>query len=85
MKTIPTPQALRAHYAKTALARMGIPFERGMQIEGVRIVVEGAAEIETKQLDSAAVEQRANRARDRPSRLTNAADSAPIECLVRRI
>lgn len=43
--TTPTTEALRAHYAKTALARMGIPFERGMQIEGVRIVVEGAARI----------------------------------------
>lgn len=39
----PTPEALRAHYAKTALARIGIPFERGMQIESVRIVVAGAA------------------------------------------
>lgn len=41
--TQPTAETLRAHYAKTALARMGIPFERGMRIESVRIVVEGAA------------------------------------------
>lgn len=41
-KTQSTTEALRAHYAKTALARMGIPFERGMQINAVRIVVEGA-------------------------------------------
>lgn len=38
-----SPDLLRAHYAKTALARMGIPFERGMQIEAVRIAIEGAA------------------------------------------
>lgn len=41
--TMPTTEALREHYAKTALARMGIPFERGMQIESVRLAVEGAA------------------------------------------
>lgn len=34
---------LHAHYARTALARMGIAFERGMAIAAVRIAVEGAA------------------------------------------
>lgn len=43
MKTTPTDNELRTHYARTALSRMGVPFERGMQIEAVRIVVEGAA------------------------------------------
>lgn len=42
MKTQPTDSELRAHYARTALARMGVPFERGMQVTPVRIVVEGA-------------------------------------------
>lgn len=37
------PADLRAHYARTALARMGIAFERGMAIAAVRIAVEGAA------------------------------------------
>lgn len=41
---IPISQAeLRTHYARTALARMGIEFERGMAIAAVRIAVEGAA------------------------------------------
>lgn len=38
--------SLRRHYARTALARMGIEYERGMQHEAVRIVVEGAAKAE---------------------------------------
>mgnify|MGYP001431474489 CR=1 FL=1 len=33
----------RAHYSNTALYRMGITFDLGMEIEAVRIVVEGAA------------------------------------------
>lgn len=37
---------LRRHYAATALARLGVPFERGMQIEAVRAVVEAAARVE---------------------------------------
>lgn len=41
-------EALRAHYAQTALARMGVPFERGMEIEAVRIAVEGAARAGSK-------------------------------------
>jgi len=43
MKIMPTDAELRAHYARTALARMGIAFERGMQVVPVRIAVEGAA------------------------------------------
>lgn len=39
---------LRAHYAKTTLARMGVPFETGMEIEAVRIVVEGAAKAQER-------------------------------------
>lgn len=35
--------ALRTAYAKTAFARMGIPFERAMEREAVRIAVEGSA------------------------------------------
>lgn len=42
MRIEPTDAELRAHYARTALARMGIPFERGMESKAVRIVVEGA-------------------------------------------
>jgi hypothetical protein len=34
---------LRRHYADTGLARMGVPFERAMQIEAVRRAVEAAA------------------------------------------
>lgn len=48
MKIEPTEQQLREHYAATALARMGILFERGMQINAVRIVVEGAAVAEQR-------------------------------------
>jgi hypothetical protein len=39
-------QTLRRHYARTALAKMGIPFERGMESKAVRIAVEGAARAE---------------------------------------
>jgi len=35
--------ALRTAYAKTALARMGIPFERAIALESVRIALEGSA------------------------------------------
>ncbi|MFZ5529595.1 MAG: hypothetical protein ACOY4U_00860 [Pseudomonadota bacterium] len=35
--------ALRTAYDKTALARMGIPFERAIEIEAVRIALEGSA------------------------------------------
>ena len=42
MSPIPT-STLRVHYDKTALARMGIPFEQGIRITGVRIALEGAA------------------------------------------
>ncbi len=38
-----TIDQLRRHYADTALARMGIEYERGMAIEAVRVAVEGAA------------------------------------------
>lgn len=48
MKTEPTPDMLRAHYAKTTLARMGVPFETGIQIEAVRIVVDGAAKAQER-------------------------------------
>lgn len=44
-------ELLRAHYANTALHRMGIPFERGMQIDAVRIAVEGAARAEMRERD----------------------------------
>lgn len=33
--------ALRTAYAKTALARMGIPFERAIELASVRIALEG--------------------------------------------
>lgn len=36
------------HYARTALARMGIPFERGMQVAGVREAIEGAIRAEER-------------------------------------
>jgi hypothetical protein len=41
-------QALRRHYGKTTLAKMGIPFERGMGSKAVLIVVEGAARAEAR-------------------------------------
>lgn len=41
-------QALRRHYAMTALAKMDIPFERGMESKSVRIAVEGAARAEAR-------------------------------------
>lgn len=41
-------QALRRHYARTALAKMGIPFERGMESKAVLIAVEGAARAEAR-------------------------------------
>lgn len=45
----PSPEAaLRAHYAKTALSRMGIPFERGIQIVAVKKALEGAIRAEAK-------------------------------------
>lgn len=34
--------ALRTAYDKTALARLGIPFERAMALESVRIALEGS-------------------------------------------
>lgn len=46
MKTSAAPcqeSSMRAHYADTALARMGIPFEQAMQIAAIRRVVEAAA------------------------------------------
>lgn len=46
---IQTPSdTLRAHYAKTALARIGIPFERGIQIAGVRQAIDGAIKAEAR-------------------------------------
>lgn len=35
--------AMRAEYAKTALARMGIPYERAIQSRAVREFIERAA------------------------------------------
>lgn len=35
--------ALRTAYAKTALARMGVPFDRAMELDSVRIALEGSA------------------------------------------
>lgn len=35
--------ALRTAYAKTAFARMGIPFERAIKLEFVRVALEGSA------------------------------------------
>lgn len=35
--------ALRTAYAKTAFYRMGIPFERAIEIKSVRIALEGSA------------------------------------------
>ena len=37
-----TMDALRTAYDKTALARLGIPFERAMELESVRIALEGS-------------------------------------------
>lgn len=39
----PTEADMRARYARTGLYRMGIPFERAMQCQAVRIVVGAAA------------------------------------------
>lgn len=36
-------KALRAAYEKTALHRMGLPFERAVDLEMVRIALEGSA------------------------------------------
>lgn len=44
---------MRRHYAMTALARMGIEYERGMEIAAVRIVVEVAASAEEMRTKSA--------------------------------
>lgn len=41
--TSPTEAQMRARYARTGLYRMGIPFERAMQCQAVRIVVGAAA------------------------------------------
>lgn len=41
--------ALRTAYEKTALARMGIPFERAIKLEGVRIAMEGSVRRSTPQ------------------------------------
>jgi hypothetical protein len=41
-------QALRRHYAKTTLAKIGIPFERGIKSKAVQIAVEGAARAEAR-------------------------------------
>lgn len=35
--------ALRTAYQKTAFYRLGIPFERAIELEGVRIALEGSA------------------------------------------
>lgn len=35
--------ALRTAYQKTAFHRLGIPFERAIALEGVRIALEGSA------------------------------------------
>lgn len=35
-------QALRTAYTKTALHRMGIPFERAIKLDAVRIPLEGS-------------------------------------------
>jgi hypothetical protein len=35
--------ALRTAYLKTALHRMGIPFERAVKLDAVRIALEGSA------------------------------------------
>lgn len=42
-KQPPTDGQLRIEYQKTAFFRMGIPFERAIQVEVVRIVLEGGA------------------------------------------
>lgn len=48
MRPETTDQTLRRHYARTALAKLGIPFERGMESKAVRIAVEGAARAEDR-------------------------------------
>lgn len=45
---------LRRHYADTGLARMGVSFERAMQIEAVRRAVEAAARDEVERMRKAA-------------------------------
>lgn len=45
---VPTEEDLRRHYAKTALARMGIPYERAMRVEALRNVIDGAARAEER-------------------------------------
>lgn len=42
--------ALRRHYAETGLARMGVTFERAMQIEAVRRAVAAAARDEAERI-----------------------------------
>lgn len=37
---------LRPHYEKTALARMGIPIERALNLEGMRVLMVAAMRIE---------------------------------------
>lgn len=39
-------EMLRAHYSRMALERVGIPFERGIEIAGVREAIEGAIRVE---------------------------------------
>lgn len=46
-----TEQTMRRHYAKTAPAKMGIAFERGMASNAVRIAVEGAARAEARRAE----------------------------------
>lgn len=41
-KQPPTDGQLRIAYEKTAFFRMGIPFERAIQLEGVRIALGGS-------------------------------------------
>lgn len=38
----------RRHYAKTALSRMGIPFDRAMQLAMVREAIEGGIRAEER-------------------------------------
>ena len=49
-----TNEQLRTAYEKTALHRMGIPFERAIKLEGVRIAMEGSARRSTPQTMPAA-------------------------------
>ncbi|WP_310445921.1 hypothetical protein [Thiobacillus sp.] len=43
---------LRQAYQKTALHRMGIPFERAIQLDAVRIPLEGSVRRSTQQSQS---------------------------------